>query len=69
MGIKVFRGAEENVLKRMMSAIAEYPDFTTIIRVTGDDIFIEPAFKKDLDHHFEMSGDYIDAKNLPAVLK
>ena len=67
LGIKVFRGAEENVLKRMMSAIAEYPDFTTIIRVTGDDILIEPDYlKKTLDHHFEMSADYTDAKNLPS---
>lgn len=67
LGIKVFRGAEENVLKRMMSAISEYPDFTSIIRVTGDDIFIEPDYlKKTLDHHFEMSADYTDAKNLPS---
>ena len=67
LGIKVFRGDEENVLKRMMSAIAAYPEHTTILRVTGDDILIEPNYlKKTLDHHFEMNADYTDAKALPS---
>ena len=67
LGIEVFRGDEENVLKRMMSAIASFPEHTTILRVTGDDILIEPNYlKKTLDHHFKMNADYTDAKALPS---
>ena len=67
LGVKVFRGDEENVLKRMMSAVAAYPEHSTVLRVTGDDILIEPNYlKKTLDYHFEMNADYTDAKALPS---
>ncbi len=67
IGIRVFRGDEENVLKRMMVAIAAYPDYSTVLRVTGDDILIEPNYlKKTIDHHFKSNADYTDAKSLPS---
>ena len=67
LGVRVFRGDEENVLKRMMSAVAAYPEYSTVLRVTGDDVLIEPNYlKKTLDYHFEMNADYTDAKALPS---
>lgn len=67
IGVKVFRGDEENVLKRMMSAISAYPNYSTILRVTGDDILIEPNYlKKTIDYHFKVNADYTDAKLLPS---
>ena len=67
IGIKVFRGDEENVLKRMMVAVDAYPDYSTVLRVTGDDILIEPNYlKKTIDHHFKSNADYTDAKLLPS---
>lgn len=67
IGVEVFRGDEENVLKRMMSAISKHPDYSTILRVTGDDILIEPYYlKKTVDHHFKVNADYTDAKLLPS---
>ena len=43
------------------------PDFSTILRVTGDDILIEPNYlKKTIDHHFKNNADYTDAKLLPS---
>ncbi len=67
IGVEVFRGDEENVLKRMMSAISKHPDYSTILRVTGDDILIEPYYlKKTVDHHFTVNADYTDAKLLPS---
>tara|TARA_B100001057_G_scaffold499631_1_gene611049 strand:- start:4398 stop:6176 length:1779 start_codon:yes stop_codon:yes gene_type:complete len=67
IGVDVFRGDEENVLKRMMSAISTLPDYSTILRITGDDILIEPYYlKKTIDHHFKVNADYTDAKSLPS---
>ncbi len=67
IGVKVFRGDEENVLKRMMPAISAYPYHSTILRVTGDDILIEPNYlKKTIDYHFKVNADYTDAKSLPS---
>tara|TARA_A100001035_G_C27782670_1_gene502600 strand:- start:1897 stop:3666 length:1770 start_codon:yes stop_codon:yes gene_type:complete len=67
IGVKVYRGDEENVLKRMMVAVESYPDFSTILRITGDDILIEPNYlKKTIDHHYKLNADYTDAKLLPS---
>ena len=67
IGVKVLRGDEENVLKRMMVAIKTYPEYSTILRVTGDDILIEPNYlKKTIEHHFKLNADYTDAKLLPS---
>ena len=67
IGVEVFRGDEENVLKRMMTAISAFPNYSTILRVTGDDILIEPNYlRKTIDHHFKVNADYTDAKLLPS---
>jgi N,N'-diacetyllegionaminate synthase len=67
IGLTVFRGDEENVLKRMMLAVSNYPEYSTILRVTGDDILIEPNYlKKTIQYHFKVNADYTDAKLLPS---
>ena len=50
-----------------MTAISAFPNYSTILRVTGDDILIEPNYlRKTIDHHFKVNADYTDAKLLPS---
>lgn len=41
--IEVFRGPETDMLKRMNDAISKY-GFSHIIRITGDDLFVDPKY-------------------------
>ncbi len=67
LGYKVYRGSEENVLNRMILGINDNPDFEIILRITGDDILIDPDYlQKTIDHHKANNSDYTDAKNLPS---
>lgn len=43
-GIEVFRGPLDNVLQRFVSALAEYPDDTPVVRLTGDNIVPDGSF-------------------------
>jgi N,N'-diacetyllegionaminate synthase len=64
--IEVFRGANNNVLKRMMLAIEKNYDHDVILRITGDDIFIDPDYlQKTVIYHLENNLDYTNAKDLP----
>tara|TARA_B100002052_G_scaffold297565_1_gene328561 strand:- start:1280 stop:3046 length:1767 start_codon:yes stop_codon:yes gene_type:complete len=65
-GIEVFRGANNNVLKRMMLAINKNNDYNIILRITGDDIFIDPEYlNKTVLYHLDNNLDYTNAKDLP----
>lgn len=66
-GIATFRGDELNVLNRMMVAINKFTDHDIILRVTGDDILVDPDYmKRTIDYHLENNYDYTDAKSLPS---
>ena len=66
-GYDVFRGDEENVLNRMMLAIETYNDCDILLRITGDDILIDPHYLNLTINEFKQSNsDYTDAKNLPS---
>tara|TARA_B100002051_G_scaffold24843_1_gene19329 strand:- start:16262 stop:19360 length:3099 start_codon:yes stop_codon:yes gene_type:complete len=67
LGHEVYRGSEENVLNRMILGINDHPDYEIILRITGDDILIDPDYlKKTIENHKENNSDYTDAKNLPS---
>tara|TARA_B100000427_G_scaffold140520_1_gene116902 strand:+ start:12207 stop:15320 length:3114 start_codon:yes stop_codon:yes gene_type:complete len=67
LGIKVFRGDVDNVLKRMSLAVAAFPDHDVVLRITGDDILCDPSYlKKTVEHHLLTGADYTDAKSLPS---
>ena len=66
-GFQSFRGDSEDVLSRMILAINRYEDHNTILRVTGDDILIDPYYlNKTVKWHFKNNADYTDAKCLPS---
>jgi N,N'-diacetyllegionaminate synthase len=68
--INVYRGSEVDVLDRMKVAMDDFPDHDCIVRVTGDDILVDPEYiKKTIDHHLETNSDYTDAKRLPAGME
>ncbi len=67
LGYKVYRGPEENVLNRMMLGINDNPDHDIILRITGDDILIDPDYLEKTIENFKLNNsDYTDAKNLPS---
>lgn len=58
-GVPVFRGSEEDVLKRYTSALQEYP-CEAIVRITGDCPFIDPDVIGQLIEVFrEQELDYV----------
>ena len=58
---------EENVLSRMMIAIDDNPQHEIILRITGDDILIDPDYLMETVNNFKINNsDYTDAKNLPS---
>ncbi|MBJ13559.1 MAG: hypothetical protein CMG62_10880 [Candidatus Marinimicrobia bacterium] len=66
-GYQVYRGPEENVLSRMMLALEDNPEFDIILRITGDDILIDPEYlDKTVQQFLTTNSDYTDAKNLPS---
>ena len=64
--ISVFRGFEKNVLGRIIAATEKNkPDI--IIRVTGDDILVDPNYMDQaIKFHLENNLDYTDHKRLPS---
>jgi N,N'-diacetyllegionaminate synthase len=65
--ITIFRGETENVLKRMSLAFNHHSDAEIILRITGDDILIDPDYlKKSIDYHNDNNLDYTDSKLLPS---
>lgn len=66
-GIKVYRGDVEDVLSRMLLAVNDHPDHDVVLRITGDDLLIDPLhLHKTVCHHLDMNADYTDAKKLPS---
>lgn len=67
---KIYRGHVENVLSRMMLAINDNLDHSTVIRITGDDIMIDPIYlNKTIKQHLSLNSDYTDAKKLPSGME
>ncbi|MBH30513.1 MAG: hypothetical protein CMG71_00810 [Candidatus Marinimicrobia bacterium] len=64
--VEVIRGDSKNVLSRLVCAIDDF-DFDIILRVTGDDIFLDPPHVELLINHLRKYNlDYVSAKELPA---
>ena len=64
--VTIFRGETENVLKRMSLAFNYHSNADIILRVTGDDILIDPDYlEKSINYHKEHNLDYTDSKLLP----
>jgi len=65
--IDVYRGEVEDVLSRMMLAIDDHHDHDLILRITGDDILIDPEYlHKTVNYHLAHNAHYTDAKRLPS---
>ena len=64
--IDVFRGSGKNVLKRMMDGVKNY-NHNIIVRVTGDDILIDPKYMNiAINYLLENNLEYVDHKALPS---
>ena len=64
-GIDVIRGDSKNVLSRLTRAIRKF-DFDIVLRVTGDDIFLDPDHVELLINYLRQHNlDYVSAKSLP----
>ena len=65
--VSIYRGDVENVLKRMSIAFYNTPKADIILRITGDDILIDPDYvQKTVQYHLSNNLDYTDAKALPS---
>ena len=64
--IDFFRGSELNVLSRIIGALEKYKG-DIIIRVTGDDILIDPMYlDKTIDFSIKKNLDYATNKGIPS---
>ena len=64
-GIDVIRGDSKNVLSRIISAIEVF-EFDIVLRVTGDDILLDPNHVELLVAYLrKYNFDYVSAKDLP----
>ncbi len=65
--VNVYRGDVDNVLKRMSKAFYNTSNADIILRITGDDILIDPDYvQKIVQYHLSNNLDYTDAKALPS---
>ena len=65
--VDIYRGENENVLKRMSLAFNSHLDSDIILRITGDDLLIDPEYlEKGICYHKENNLDYTDCKLLPS---
>jgi N,N'-diacetyllegionaminate synthase len=64
--IDVYRGPVDDVLARMLGAL-DGKDVDVVIRVTGDDILVDPEYiDLGLAHHLKFNAEYSDLKSLPS---
>jgi len=64
--IDFFRGSELNVLSRIIGAVEKYKG-DIIIRVTGDDILIDPVYlDKTINFSIKRNLDYATNKGIPS---
>lgn len=65
-GIECFRGPKEDVLGRMLGALNGH-SVDIAIRVTGDDILVDPEYvDRAVAHHLSVNAEYSDLKSLPS---
>jgi spore coat polysaccharide biosynthesis protein SpsF len=65
-GVAYFRGNKDDVLGRMLGAIHDQ-DVDVVIRVTGDDILVDPDYiDLGVKYHLDHKLDYSDMKQLPS---
>ena len=65
-GVAVHRGPVEDVLGRMLGAL-DGSEVDIVLRVTGDDILIDPDYvERGLRHHLKSNAEYSDLKALPS---
>ena len=64
--VDFFRGSSLNVLSRMIGAQKKY-NGQLIVRVTGDDILIDPEYlDKTIDLSMKSNADYVTNKGIPS---
>lgn len=64
--VAVHRGPVEDVLGRMLGAL-EGQEVDVVLRVTGDDILVDPDYvDRGLAHHLSSNAEYSDLKALPS---
>lgn len=65
MGIKWFRGSEDDVMGRFLDAAAK-ENADVVVRITGDDILIDPTFlDRAVGFHLAKNADYSAYPGLP----
>jgi sialic acid synthase SpsE/spore coat polysaccharide biosynthesis protein SpsF (cytidylyltransferase family) len=65
--ILFYRGAEKDVLKRIIYALKKIKNVGSVIRITGDDIMVDPYYiDKSIFEHNRLNADYTSSKNLPS---
>ena len=63
--VAVVRGDTDNVLQRMIAACDQFAA-DVVLRVTGDDILVDPTYlDRSVRHHLETGAEYTSAKALP----
>ncbi|WP_223650155.1 cytidylyltransferase domain-containing protein [Hymenobacter psoromatis] len=66
LGVGVFRGSETDVLSRFAGALETALPATTVVRLTGDNPAIDPAFlDAAVAHHLATGADYTHTSGLP----
>lgn len=64
-GIRWFRGSEDDVMKRFLDA-ASQEGADVVVRVTGDDLLVDPAFlDRAVAYHLSKNADYTAYPGLP----
>lgn len=65
-GVKAFCGETDDVLARMLGSIEGHA-VDVVIRVTGDDILVDPDYlDRAVFHHLQVNAEYTDMKALPS---
>ena len=65
--VSFFRGADQDVLKRMIFALKKIKKIASVVRITGDDIMVDPAYiDKSIAEHHKINADYTSSKSLPS---
>jgi len=68
-GLRCFRGSLENVLDRVVGALAEYDDETIVFRLTADNVFPDGVLLDELETEFVEKGlDYLCCNGEPSGL-
>ena len=67
MDVHISRGDSMNIVSRVINGVAEIGKCKNVIRITGDDIMVDPEYiDKIIDDHNESQVDYTSSKKLPS---